>query len=139
MFALQATSSLAAKLGSSREVRCAPRRAKANVPGKGATFARTHTPAAAARLDATPAMRPSCDLWYKSQQWDAAAHQHPRRRGDKQRVADSSGRGPNPNSDSVDFELDGGTSALLIFAFVAFQFFVLAFVDFPSFQQLKGH
>jgi hypothetical protein len=45
-----------------------------------------------------------------------------------------SGRGRNPNADmyNVDFKLDGGTSALLVFGFIAFQFFVLAFVDFGS-------
>lgn len=38
----------------------------------------------------------------------------------------------NPNDNAgVEFKFDGGTSALLIFAFIAFQFFVLAFVDFP--------
>jgi len=44
------------------------------------------------------------------------------------------GRGRNPNADmyGVDFKLDGGTSALLVFLLIAFQFFVLAFVDFGS-------
>eukprot|EP00238_Polyblepharides_amylifera_P004998 CAMPEP_0196594006 /NCGR_PEP_ID=MMETSP1081-20130531/77124_1 /TAXON_ID=36882 /ORGANISM="Pyramimonas amylifera, Strain CCMP720" /LENGTH=88 /DNA_ID=CAMNT_0041918149 /DNA_START=46 /DNA_END=312 /DNA_ORIENTATION=- len=53
---------------------------------------------------------------------------------------EESGRGVNPNEEmyKLDFKLDGGTSALLVFAFVAFQFFVLAFVQFPTMSQLKG-
>eukprot|EP00959_Pyramimonas_sp_CCMP1952_P423238 8865420-Pyramimonas_sp.AAC.1 len=46
----------------------------------------------------------------------------------------NSGRGKNPNEDmyGVEFKLDGLNSGLLVFAFIAFQFFVLAFVDFGS-------
>lgn len=53
----------------------------------------------------------------------------PRRR-DVRAFAENDGRGPNPNE--VDGPTFGGEMVGVgIFLFVAFQFFVLAFVDFP--------